>query len=755
MPVSRAFLCCRKVTSMMKQSSALHGGDVAGAHPGTAPAGFARRLAQDGHHVDDETAELLRARTAGHPAWAAAVLRVTGTHGVRDLMNSRAVALALAEELRSLWDQDDGDVLRAAALCASLLDTVTPASLQAAITACAPRLGVGFLQDAALEPAQLVVDMVAAGVLVPAGVCISPQDDSRPGWSVPWAVGRALMQAMPLDLDRRALSAGLLDALTAARASDLLGEQLIQARRAGRWDVLVHLCAHRCSDALTHYHRQTRLALDNLPRAVAQHAPVLRLMGVHAAFVTPKPGGTATCEMVRGLSRARPHLVAATRSLRPDFLSVLKGADEVAVTAGYATFALHAQGRNGDAVRLGLLAQRRLEQLARAGKLPARQALEMFHYHRGVAAGLTGELDAAAEQFSFAATPGVRQACETPVSRKSGDYVALIHAFLSGRKALPDAWEPSGLSLPGEYTRALTLLDALAVPEAGKIIADREGQLTEMALWPLLAAVEHLHTLLSGETGRWSLRIDDMAHRHPAQLRAKGLATAVYTRMRVEALLAAGRLQQAKALLDEHLADVSSLRVPAARLWLIGGQYERAGHLAGQYTDSMDLLMRERAELRAIAAMAWFAEGQPARGERELRRAAEMCASLGTLTPLVLLPGRFKQVALRLLEDHPVWDDVAARHGETGVTAQTLRTRAARTRDVFPDEALVVELTRRELHILREIDSGATLQEIAERECRALSTVKKQAQAVYRKLQVNSREQAITRAHELGLFAQR
>ncbi len=61
-------------------------------------------------------------------------------------------------------------------------------------------------------------------------------------------------------------------------------------------------------------------------------------------------------------------------------------------------------------------------------------------------------------------------------------------------------------------------------------------------------------------------------------------------------------------------------------------------------------------------------------------------------------------------------------------------------------------LSERELAVLRLISEGLSNQEIADRLVVALSTVKTHINNIYGKLGVESRTQALARAHELKLL---
>ena len=66
--------------------------------------------------------------------------------------------------------------------------------------------------------------------------------------------------------------------------------------------------------------------------------------------------------------------------------------------------------------------------------------------------------------------------------------------------------------------------------------------------------------------------------------------------------------------------------------------------------------------------------------------------------------------------------------------------------------ALIEQLSRRELEVLRLVAQGLSNHEISERLFLALSTVKGHNLKIFEKLQVKSRTEAIVRARELGLL---
>ena len=72
--------------------------------------------------------------------------------------------------------------------------------------------------------------------------------------------------------------------------------------------------------------------------------------------------------------------------------------------------------------------------------------------------------------------------------------------------------------------------------------------------------------------------------------------------------------------------------------------------------------------------------------------------------------------------------------------------------NLSPAQSLIEPLSQRELEVLQLIAQGLSNREISKRLFLALNTVKGHNQKIYSKLQVQSRTEAIARAHELDLL---
>ncbi len=715
---------------------------------------FLAALAEEKWELAEETQSFLFAFTSGYLSLARTILNITGPYGLRELVNGRAVTSALGREMRNWWDRLGTDQLQQAALCASTLHTVTPSALTAALQAF--HAGDETPSDVAkADPQHLVLELLALGILVPVeppkGFSHIPEE----GWRVPQAIAEGLKLYFPAGFSCRKYRAALLARL--ADRTDLLGEELIQARRTARWQYLVELMASRYHEVLTKFRPQAYVALDRLPRTVEQQAPLLRFIRLHISYLHRSHGQQGGSTMMRpgaiqGLSAVAAEMVRGVQSLRPDFLIKLSTSNEAAVTAGYMMFAYCAQGRFKEAVDLGHEAQRRLSVLTSQDSQLSKQADDFFRFHRGVALCLVGSLAAGAEQFDLVSAPDL-SATRSTVPLLSADYESLIWGLMSGDRTGRRKSLQRPVTAAGGYLQALRSLDLLEIDEAERCIAPCEDFVTVTSLWPLMVVIEHWISLLKGDERWWNRRFTDLHRQRTSHLRGEGLGRHTNLYMQGELLLSRGRLQQAKALVTEDGAGLGGIELVEARMWLMAGEFGRAIEVAEQYTYDLQMPVRARAHFRLLAASARWAEGSDRKQvERDLAAGAEICAAVGSVLPLVFLPGRYRLEALRILAEHPFWDEIASLDPCGDLTADKLRQRVLGARSVFPSQATMVDLTSREMEVLHSLRSNCSMQQIAAAECRALSTVKKQAQAAYRKLGVNSREAALQKAHELGLL---
>lgn len=713
---------------------------------------FAAGLARVGYTLTESSLEFLYRFTAGRLSLAHAVLSVTGTHGVRELISSRSVSQSLAQELAQDWERLGDRGIHRAALCASVVREVVPSSLAAAQSAFGKITAdsSGLLQDSA----QLILDLVELNLLDPLHDQCSAGDQRGAAWTMPDAIAVGLRAYFARSLDLRALRAALVVEL--AETPSLLGEQLYQVGQARLWSTMGHIMASRHSDMLEGHLSDAEETLNGLSVSAQKQIPLLKFMRMHVLRLSHRRDGAAPGEQSIGsleaLEDISPEIVLELRSLRSDYLSMLTDTNEVAVTAAYVVFAMRASGRNADAVAVGERAIGRIKELIDAGKFLTKQAADFFHYQFGIALSMQGRVLEGSERLNAAAST-LSTGRSNHLSLLASEYASLMWMLAGGYYAVERSWSTPGATLPGSYLRALRHLDLLEITQAERLIAQHESNVADTPLWPLLAMVESCSALLRNDRHRWHRRMVDLSRSRLADLRYDGLGKQVYLRIQSEILMAGGKLQQMKSILDELPAQYVSHSVTIARMWLIAGDYERVVQVVERSTYSPEIFLRDLAELKLIRAMALWGQGASEERVREaLWAAAELCAFVGTLLPLALLPERYRDSAVGMLEGHSFWSTMADQSAGD-VSAEELMERVQRLPAAFPDAAPVVDLTQRELEVLRLLVSEWSMHQIAEHERRALPTVKKQAQAIYRKLGVTSREAAVRRAQAMGFFS--
>jgi LuxR family transcriptional regulator, maltose regulon positive regulatory protein len=203
-----------------------------------------------------------------------------------------------------------------------------------------------------------------------------------------------------------------------------------------------------------------------------------------------------------------------------------------------------------------------------------------------------------------------------------------------------------------------------------------------------------------------------------------------------------------------------------ALLALDDGDPEGAGRLATRARAQLDRYGLARYPVSALAfAVSGLVRAHRGRMEeaaRDLREAAALLERLVDLPPwyvaelqLVLARGALRLAdanaararldeARRLAARLP---DAVVLHGWLQATAADLEEYAGAA------SRLGAALTTAELRILQFLPTHLSFREIGERTYVSANTVKTQANAVYRKLDVRSRSEAVERARELGLLS--
>ena len=180
----------------------------------------------------------------------------------------------------------------------------------------------------------------------------------------------------------------------------------------------------------------------------------------------------------------------------------------------------------------------------------------------------------------------------------------------------------------------------------------------------------------------------------------------------------------------EHLQGFCDLimTVPAPARTLL----EPAGALAIA-TSLREPTTFGRIDLAAIAAVASEHLARPEEADRNLQLAVRLAHARGTVAPFVLLP-RVDVEAL-VARDREAEELLAPVLASTSTSIELVD---------------AVRLSARERLVLAELARSGSASEIAERLFVSVNTIKSQLRSIYRKLDVASREEALTEAARLG-----
>ncbi|MCL8026417.1 LuxR C-terminal-related transcriptional regulator [Nocardioides bruguierae] len=199
------------------------------------------------------------------------------------------------------------------------------------------------------------------------------------------------------------------------------------------------------------------------------------------------------------------------------------------------------------------------------------------------------------------------------------------------------------------------------------------------------------------------------------------------------------RVREAIGVLRDRLGDVGEVDVAVAAADLLRGQRRRAHAALGPVAGGTRACAVPGTQVEAAALLVRLEleDDNHARARERCRALLEVADRLGLPRPLLDLGGPLLLGLLR--EGRGGW---GAREGFVG----SLLARSG------PLVGPVVPLTERELDVLRELPTLATVEEMADALVVSVNTVKTHLRGVYRKLGVSSRRDAVQEARRAGLL---
>ncbi|WP_185981669.1 helix-turn-helix transcriptional regulator [Skermania sp. ID1734] len=279
-------------------------------------------------------------------------------------------------------------------------------------------------------------------------------------------------------------------------------------------------------------------------------------------------------------------------------------------------------------------------------------------------------------------------------------------------------------------------LERFDVHAAGSLLEALGEPAHHQERWAIVAYVRGLWSLLRGDVHEalsWEARlVAEHAHFNSPDSLGYSLITAV----QVDLELAAGSANAALArVATVNAASDPILLVARARAELLTGNPQAALTLVSAIAWSPSVYPRVRIDALLIVAAAQLAFGQDTEAVTSWRVACALAASSGCYLPFVFIDADQRQRLGALSGEAP-----------SAVPAGLA---------VFSQSSLpVVRLTAREAEILRLLDEGMSTKEISTLLYISVNTVKSQLRNLYRKLGVQSREDAVAEAKRLQLLSE-
>jgi DNA-binding CsgD family transcriptional regulator len=533
----------------------------------------------------------------------------------------------------------------------------------------------------------------------------------------------------------------------------LLGQLAIWARQNASWAALALLWLRIPPLAWVTSGPAAIAAFADLPAGARRAHPALTQAAAVTAGLSPTHTG-AFSDQAEGKYRQDGRLLHAGWGNLRDQDSVLRAGSLWMVgqrTMPGAADPLGDSWRTHD--ELSVL----IETWTNDGHPPTSRAQTFFHGTSAQTAFLRGDLHEA------------RSECEQSMMlSESGDVAALAAAGLSALTLIitgnvhgyerASIWYEANAAACGpfaaiaepyiELARAMAAIGLLNREAAAEHLLRASALEQGSEFWSAYAWINSLHDLTWRSPNYGLSKLEAAEANNPSSSEHESLSGAMDTRSRAEFLCAAGRINQAMALLKArghwglsryHLAS-------EARLHLCSLDSAAAIRVAETGIYDPTILLPDRAHLFAIKSAALLLAGADSDLVRDaLHAACTLSGESANVLPFVLLP---VDLRTRLLELH----DQVGHSTHCLLNDQELRARLAQVRRTLGSSAPRVRLTPREEVLLPLLATLDTADEIARRLQVSVNTVRKQVATLREKFAAPDRANLIAKAYELGLL---
>jgi LuxR family maltose regulon positive regulatory protein len=400
--------------------------------------------------------------------------------------------------------------------------------------------------------------------------------------------------------------------------------------------------------------------------------------------------------------------------------------------------ALRVRGRMGRALRLAGLVERfgRIAVVHQPALVASRVPAALLHagITRGLAADLPGAVVALRDAYERSHESRAAYV-ERDAAGKAALFLALdgdmgeAEAWLERHDRAPEAhgWYRPRIALTADVARALISTEGLRRGNATAALSRLDQPVNAEQGWgPTVTYARARFALAWGDRlgAVETLRSD--RRRYADWLGDDTTLGPLLLQAEVDLLLSLGQSQQAKRAIAAQ-ADAVVGRVARARVALLEGDLVAASRRSAAALGE-PLSTRGRVDALVVHALASEWRGTEDAGVEAHSDLIAAIRDRGLLLSALAVPAESRGELETLLPDA---------HG----ARDTLR--------VDPDR---IRITPQQQLVLNGLDRELSLREIAAQEHLSINTVKSHARALYRRLEVTTRDEVVARAYELGLL---
>ncbi|MCM1013450.1 MULTISPECIES: helix-turn-helix transcriptional regulator [Brevibacterium] len=262
---------------------------------------------------------------------------------------------------------------------------------------------------------------------------------------------------------------------------------------------------------------------------------------------------------------------------------------------------------------------------------------------------------------------------------------------------------------------------------------------------------EVLHNVYSGTAGLY-LKEHSLAPENQVTNTDLQIVGSAYSLMTI-LTVATGALREAQALAAQAPLVDRKHGLSRARVGFALGQYDvvdsSTSHVLITGTDP-----KKKGSALALRAASMHRRGRETAALADVDNALDYCIVAGSVLPLALLPSDIREAFVRATAASRQWDLIAATFELVPVTGEELRARLLALPQTF-FEAQVENrlLDSQELDLLFRLEKATPLARIAADLSLAEGTVKNRLSAIYRKLGVRNRRDAVEYGYRNGYFS--